>query len=100
MAETNKLTTFVLDGTTLNIVDPTARSSATTATNNANTALSTAQTAESKAETAQSTAATAKSTADKAASDIVKLAAEPRLTATYDNASSTLTMTTVTHSIS
>ena len=43
MAETNKLTTFVLDGTTLNIVDPTARSSATTATNNANTALSPAR---------------------------------------------------------
>lgn len=100
MAETNKLTTFVLDGTTLNIVDPTARSSAATATSNANTALSTAQTAESKAATAQSTATTAKTTADKAASDIVKLAAEPRLTAVYDQASSTLTMTTVTHSIS
>lgn len=100
MAETNKLTTFVLDGTTLNIVDPTARSSAIAATNNANTALSTAQTAEQKASTAQSTATTAKSTADKAASDIVKLAAEPRLTATYDQASSTLTITTVTHSIS
>lgn len=56
MAETNKLTTFVLDGTTLDIVDPTARSSAETATRNANTALSTAQTAESKAATAQSTA--------------------------------------------
>lgn len=100
MAETNKLTTFVLDGTTLNIVDQTARSSATTATNNANTALSTAQSADQKAATAQSTATTAKSTADKAASDIVKLAAEPRLTAKYDQASSTLTMTTVTHSIS
>lgn len=100
MAETNKLTTFVLDGTTLDIVDPTARSSAATATSNANTALSTAQTAEQKATTAQSTATTAKSTADKAASDIVKLAAEPRLTATYDQSSSTLTMTTVTHSIS
>lgn len=100
MAETNKLTTFVIDGTTLNIVDPTARSSATMATNNANTALSTAQAAEQKAATAQSTATTAKSTADKAASDIVKLAAEPRLTAQYDQASSTLTMTTVTHSIS
>lgn len=51
MDETNKLTTFVLDGTTLNIVDPTALSSATSATNNANTALSTAQTAEQKATT-------------------------------------------------
>lgn len=79
MTENNKLTTFVLDGMTLDIVDPTARSSAATATNNANTALSTAQTAES---------------------NIVKLAAEPRLTATYDKASSTLTMTTVTRSIS
>lgn len=100
MAETNKLTTFVLDGTTLDIVDPTARSSAETATRNANTALSTAQTAESKAATAQSTATSAKSTADKAASDIVKLAAEPRLTAVYEKASSALTITTVTHSIS
>lgn len=54
MAETNKLTTFVLDGTTLNIVDPTARSSAGTATSNAK----------------------------------------------YDQATGTLTMTTVTHSIS
>ena len=100
MAETNKLTTFVLDGTTLDIVDPTARSSAANATSNANTALSTAQTADQKAATAQSTATTAKATADKAASDIVKLAAEPRLTAVYDQSSSTLTMTTVTHSIS
>lgn len=100
MAETNKLTTFVIDGTTLNIVDPTARSSATTATNNANTALSTARSAEQNAATAQSTATAAKKTADKAASDIVKLAAEPRLTAKYDQATSTLTITTVTHSIS
>lgn len=100
MAETNKLTTFVLDGTTLDIVDQTARNSATTATNNANTALSTAQTAEKKATTAQSTATTAKTTADKAASDIVKLAAEPRLTMKYDQASSSLTITNVTHSIS
>lgn len=100
MAETNKLTTFVLDGTTLDIVDPTARSSAATATSNANTALTTANNADQKAATAQSTATTAKQTADKAASDIVKLAAEPRLTARYDKTSSTLTMTTVTHSIS
>lgn len=100
MAETNKLTTFVLDGTTLDIVDPTARSSAATATSNANTALSTAKSAESKAAIAQSTATTAKSTADKAASDIVKLAAEPRLTAKYNQTSSTLTITTITHSIS
>lgn len=100
MAETNKLTTFVIDGSTISIVDPTARSYATTATNNANTALSTARDAESKAATAESTATTAKTTADKAASDIVKLAAEPRLTAKYDKATSTLTLTTVTHSIS
>lgn len=100
MAETNKLTTFVLDGTTLDIVDPTARSTAATATNNANSALTSAESAEQKATTAQSTATTAKTTADKAASDIVKLAAEPRLTANYDQATSTLTMTTITHSIS
>ena len=100
MAETNKLTTFVLDGTTLDIVDPTARSTAATATSNANSALTSAKSAEQKATTAQSTATAAKTTADKAASNIVKLAAEPRLTANYDQATSTLTMTTVTHSIS
>ena len=54
MAEPNNLSKFVLDGTTLDIVDPTARSSAATATSNAK----------------------------------------------YDQATSTLTMTTVTHSFS
>lgn len=99
MAENKKLTAFVLDGTTLDVADTTARSAANTATTNANKALTDSATAINKANTAQSTATTAKTTADTAASNIAKLAAEPRLEAKYDEATTTLTLTTKTHAI-
>lgn len=94
MADTVKqLTTFVLDGITLEITDSTARSTA-------NTAQSTANAAKTSATSATNTANSAKTAADTATANVSKIAALPRLTAAYDETKTTLTLTNTTHAIS
>lgn len=94
---TNLLSKFNLDGTSIDIVDTTARTNAQTAISTANTASSTATTAKSTADTAKSTADTANTAVNNLKTTVDKIVAESRVTVEYNSTNETMTITTTTH---